>query len=165
MFLIAFFSPIYLFLMQSLTRPLAQREVGNVKLSLQNPFGSCLSFLPGPGPVALMTRWTHWSGFLGHFQGYQQPKPISFFSNLSVHAWGTEPIWKAMKMALIWIFSHNYYPKIRSKQALRHTKPLLILLIPTRKVSKSHIKYEGFIHKDKILLGFLGCVGPKDHKF
>lgn len=87
----------YLFLMQSLTRPLAQGGGGNVKLSLQNPFSSCLSSFPGPSPVALMTRWTHWSGFLGHFQGYQQPKPILFFSNLCVHVWGTEPTRKVME--------------------------------------------------------------------
>lgn len=84
-----------LFLMQPLSRHLAQSGVGNVRLNLQNPFSSRLSSFPGPGPEALMTRWTHWSGFLGHFQGYQQPKPILFFSNLCVHVWGTEPTWKA----------------------------------------------------------------------
>lgn len=77
-----------------------------------------------------------------------QSNPISYFCNQSVC--GTGAIRKATENISFW-FSHNYYPKIWFKQVLRCTNPLLILyfFILTRKLSKSCIKYQAFIHEEK----------------
>lgn len=101
--------------------------------------------------MASMARDMPWSVFPG-LSAAPQPNPISFFCNPSVHVWGTGPIRKATERDIPFrYFSHNYYPQIRFKQVLRYTNPLLILylLIPTRKLSKSYIKYEAFIHEEK----------------
>lgn len=67
--------------------------------------------------------------------------------------------------------SHNYYPKIRIKQVLRYTSPVLIIclcfvvffFILTRN-SQNHIFNIRLSLTKKNLLGFLGYVNPKGQK-
>lgn len=112
------------------------------------PFFACTQSRGFDGKV-------HVKCFAGQLPGLSaapQSNPISFFCNLHMHVCGKGPIRKAMESNISFCyFSHNYYPKIWFKQVLRYTKPLLILYLfnPTRKLSKSYIKYQAFIHEEK----------------